>query len=74
MNVVTLSRDSFQGWAMRLAHARNANVLVAGHTHIAMSELHQNRLFLNSGSCSEGRLSYLAIDTKCNRCDVCQGL
>ncbi len=68
------SRDSFQNWAMRLAHTRSADVVVTGHTHIAMSELHQNRLFLNSGSCSEGRLSYLAIDTKSNQFDVCQAL
>lgn len=68
------SRDSFQRWALSLAEARSADVVITGHTHVALSEAHQNRLFLNSGSCSEGRLSYLAIDTKCNRFDVCQGL
>lgn len=57
-------RCSFQRWAMGMAHQRQADVVVTGHTHIATKAEHGDRLFLNSGTCSKGRLSYLALDTK----------
>jgi predicted phosphodiesterase len=65
-------QDSFQRWALSLARRRSADVVVTGHTHVASSATHQGRLYLNSGSCSEGRLSYLAIDTKTSTYSVCQ--
>jgi predicted phosphodiesterase len=65
---------SFQRWALVLANARSADVVITGHTHIAAIEQHQRRLLLNSGSCSEGKLSYLAIDTKNSRFDLCEAL
>lgn len=65
-------RDSFQTWALALAQARSADVVVTGHTHIADIQRHQDRLFMNSGSCSEGKLSFLAIDTKTHQFDLCQ--
>jgi len=56
--------DPFQRWAVALAKQRDADVIVTGHTHIGVTAEHGDRLFLNSGSCSEGRLSYLSLDTK----------
>jgi predicted phosphodiesterase len=58
------TRCSFQrAWMGRAAH-RDVDVMVTGHTHMATRAEHGNRLYLNSGSCSEGQLSYLAIDTR----------
>ena len=65
------SRDSFQNWAFSLAEHRNADVVITGHTHHALRSASGPRLFLNSGSCSEGRFSYLTIDTKAGMYDVC---
>ncbi len=57
------AQSAFQRWAMDLAIQREADVIVTGHTHFAARAEQGSRLFLNSGSCSEGKLSYLAIDT-----------
>jgi len=64
-------KDTFQAWAYSLAKLKHADVVVTGHTHVAMRSERDSRLFLNSGSCSEGQYSYLAIDTKVNRFEVC---
>lgn len=64
---------SFQAWAFHVAQARSADVIVTGHTHVATTLMYQNRLYLNSGSCSQGHLSYLAVDTKRHQFDVCEG-
>ncbi len=66
--------DSFQSWALRLANDRAADVVVTGHTHVASSVSHQSRLYLNSGSCSEGHFSYLAVDTRSCDFGVCQAI
>jgi predicted phosphodiesterase len=58
------TRCSFQrAWMGRAAH-RDMDVMVTGHTHLATRAEHGQRLYLNSGSCSEGKLSFLAIDTR----------
>ena len=58
------TRCSFQrAWMGRAAH-RDVDVMVTGHTHLATRAEHGARLYLNSGSCSEGKLSYLALDTR----------
>ncbi len=57
-------RCTFQRWAVREARARSVDVVVTGHTHIAARAEHGDRLFLNSGSCAEGKFSYLAMDTQ----------
>ena len=57
------TRCSFQKWAMALATEREFDVMVTGHTHLAANALHGDRLFLNSGSCSEGQFSFLSMDT-----------
>lgn len=58
------SRCPFQQWAVACAAHRSAEVIVTGHTHMAARNEHGARLFLNSGSCSEGNLSFLSIDTR----------
>jgi predicted phosphodiesterase len=57
------TRCSFQKWAMNIAAEREFDVMVTGHTHLAANANHGDRLFLNSGSCSEGQLSFLSMDT-----------
>ncbi len=54
---------SFQKWAMNIAAQREFDVMVTGHTHLAANAAHGSRVFLNSGSCSEGQLSFLSMDT-----------
>lgn len=61
---------AFQRWAMNLAREREVDVIVTGHTHLAAHTEHAGRLFLNSGSCSEGKLSFLALDTRLGRYGV----
>lgn len=54
----------FQRWAMDVAAEREVDIVVTGHTHLATRADHGARLFLNSGSCSEGKLSFLSMDTR----------
>jgi predicted phosphodiesterase len=58
------TRCSFQRWAMSVARTRGADVVVTGHTHFANRTEHGAGLFLNSGSCANGKYSYLSIDTR----------
>ena len=58
------TRCSFQRAWMGRAERRDVDVMVTGHTHLATRAEHGDRLYLNSGSCSEGQLSYLALDTR----------
>jgi predicted phosphodiesterase len=58
------SSCAFQKWAVAEAARRQYDVVVTGHTHLATRTEHGSRLFLNSGSCSEGQLSFLSIDTR----------
>jgi predicted phosphodiesterase len=59
------ARCTFQRWAVSLASARSADVVVTGHTHVPLRVEHPGALFLNSGSCSMGRFSFLSLDTRC---------
>jgi predicted phosphodiesterase len=59
--------DSFQRWAVSLARQRRADVVVTGHTHVPQQQAHQGLIYLNSGSCSRGTISYLAMDTRNER-------
>jgi hypothetical protein len=54
----------FQRWAVGVARQRDVDVIVTGHTHQAARHEHGSQLFLNSGSCSEGQHSFLALDTR----------
>jgi predicted phosphodiesterase len=58
------ARCAFQQWAVGEATRREFDVVVTGHTHRAARTEHGSRLFLNSGSCSDGQLSFLSIDTR----------
>lgn len=51
-------------WALEQAKTCAADVIVAGHTHVPIRAEHGPCLFLNSGSCAEGRLSFLSLDTR----------
>lgn len=55
---------AFQRWAIRFAELKRADVVVTGHTHLATRAEHGAKLFLNSGSCSEGKTTFLSIDTR----------
>jgi predicted phosphodiesterase len=54
----------FQRWAVEVARMRDADVVVTGHTHLATRAEHGDRLFLNSGSCADGRYSFTSMDTR----------
>lgn len=55
----------FERWAIDIiAPSQNADIIVTGHTHHGMMSRHDSRLFLNSGACYKGKVSWLAIDTK----------
>lgn len=62
--------SSFQRWAVSLAKARAADIVVTGHTHVSVRAEHEHALFLNSGSCSRGHFSFLALDTRAGIYDV----
>jgi predicted phosphodiesterase len=55
-------RCAFQRWAVSLARTRSADVIVTGHTHVPLRTEHRDALFLNSGSCADGRFSFLSLD------------
>lgn len=55
---------SFQTWAMRVGAESRADIVVTGHTHVPRVAAHGPRLYLNSGSCSRGQFTYLALDTR----------
>ena len=56
--------DRFQRAAMSWCDASEVDVIVTGHTHNGTVTPHGDRMFLNSGSCAEGRFSFLAMDTR----------
>jgi predicted phosphodiesterase len=62
-HTVDTAACGFQTWAVQVAKIKLADVVVTGHTHLAARVEHGDRLFLNSGSCSEGKISFLSIDT-----------
>ena len=66
-------RCTFQRWTVSLASARRADVVVTGHTHGPLRTEDPNALFLNSGSCAEGRFSFLSLDTARGAYAVNQG-
>ncbi|MBU8895585.1 serine/threonine protein phosphatase [Corallococcus sp. H22C18031201] len=61
------ARCTFQRWAIERAHQRDADIVVTGHTHLGLRVEHGDRLFLNSGTCSEGQFSFLSLDTRDGR-------
>jgi predicted phosphodiesterase len=67
------SGGSFQRWALAAAEAHQADIVVTGHTHVPLKCEVGDRLFLNGGSCAEGRFSYAALDTRRGDYRVCAG-
>lgn len=63
-------RCTFQRWAVAVASARRADVVITGHTHRAARAEHGSRLFMNSGSCGDGKFSFLSLDTRAGRYGV----
>lgn len=57
-------RCSFQAWAMSMASSVRADIVVTGHTHVPRATEYGAGMYLNSGSCSRGRFTYLALDTR----------
>lgn len=68
---VDAAKCSFQRWAVSVARERRADIVVTGHTHIPLRVEHGDTLYLNSGSCSHGDFSYLAMDTRAGSYGVC---
>jgi predicted phosphodiesterase len=64
---------SFQRWALGMAMAREADVIVTAHTHEGGCCRLGDKLYLNSGTCSGGAFSYVSIDTKQGEYALCQG-
>jgi predicted phosphodiesterase len=56
-------RCSVRRWALGQARTRDVDVVVTGHTHIPVREEEGTTLFLNSGTCAQGALSFLSLDT-----------
>ena len=57
-------KSKFEELAIHSAHQKNADIIVTGHTHNAGKVEYGSKLYLNSGTCSEGSISFLSIDTK----------
>jgi len=57
-------RCSFQRWAVAQALRRRVDVIVTGHTHEGRRSPVGSTLYLNSGTCSEGRFEFLSLDTR----------
>jgi predicted phosphodiesterase len=57
----------FHRWALDLAARRRADIVVTGHTHRPDRRRHGNALYLNAGTCSDGRFSFLGLDTRAGR-------
>jgi predicted phosphodiesterase len=53
-----------KAWALGHAASRSADLVVTGHTHNPVRDEAGDRLFLNSGACARGRISFLSLDTK----------
>lgn len=66
------SRCPYQRWAIAEGAERSADIVVTGHTHLATRAEHGSLLYLNSGTCSEGRTSFLALDTRRGSFEVCE--
>ncbi len=64
---------AIQRWAVLEALHRRADVVVTGHTHVPGRRDHDSCLFLNSGTCAEGHISFLGVDTKRATYQVCTG-
>jgi predicted phosphodiesterase len=51
-------------WALDQAERRQVDVVITGHTHVPVCDESGSTLFLNSGTCAQGEISFLSLDTK----------
>lgn len=64
-NGVTRDRsERYRRIAVALARRRGFNVIVLGHLHKLEKHEEQGVIYLNTGSCLEGKFEYVLIDTK----------
>lgn len=49
---------------IKLNDQYKADIIVTGHTHVAEKSECGSRLYLNSGTCSNGKFTFLGLDTK----------
>lgn len=56
-------KRQFENLAVTSAKQRKADIVVTGHTHLAAKSEYGSQLYLNSGTCSEGNLNFLSINT-----------
>lgn len=64
---------SVRRWALSHGENRAADIVITGHTHKATKAHAGARLFLNSGTCSHGNISFLALDTRRHNYEVVHG-
>ena len=64
---------SVRRWALSHARLSAADIVVTGHTHVAAKAESESRLFLNSGTCSNGNISFLALDSRLGHYEVHHG-
>jgi predicted phosphodiesterase len=64
---------SVRRWALSQATTYAADIVVTGHTHVATKAESGSRLFLNSGTCSNGNISFLALDSRQGHYEVHHG-
>jgi len=55
---------SVRRWALTQARLSAVDIVVTGHTHVAAKAESESRLFLNSGTCSNGKISFLDLDSR----------
>ncbi|MEZ4372979.1 MAG: metallophosphoesterase family protein [Polyangiaceae bacterium] len=65
---------SLEDWASHLGVQRRADVVVTGHSHVPKRTDFPGVTFVNSGTCSGGRLEFAALDLGRGRFDVHQSL
>jgi predicted phosphodiesterase len=54
-------RCGFQAWAGAVATRAEVDIIVTGHTHRPAARDNGSYVYMNSGSCSQGRFTYLAL-------------
>lgn len=56
-------KAKFEKLAIHSAKQKKADIVVTGHTHYAAKTEYGSQLYLNSGTCSEGNLNFLSMNT-----------
>lgn len=59
-----LERCAVRSWALSHAQHRAVDIVVTGHTHVPAKAETARTIFLNSGTCAAGNISFLSLDTR----------